>query len=443
MTISIVRCALVAAATLTLGAAAADDSDSFRHKRPEFRVVTLSSLDGSENAGNSINDLGLVAGFANLPDNNSRHAMLWLYGFRFDLGTLGGPNSNVPWPVKNTNGLIAGIAQTTTPQPRGETWSCRQFFSPPTRAVATCLGVVWEEGKIRPLPTFGGDNGFATGANNHRQVVGWAENTVVDDSCVAPQVLQFRAALWGPGVDQMRELRPLGNDRTSAATAINDKGQVVGISGACGTAVGGVAAAHAVMWDKGKTYPTHLGNLGGIAWNTPMALNERGEVVGFSNISEADGANFNAQAFRWTRGRGIENLGVLPGDSLSQALGINDKGQIVGLSCTAGFASCRAFLYERGVMMDLNELVPDDYADHLYTANDINNDGQIAGQAIKAGTEATVAVWVLPRGKHGRSDSAAADSVARNDANRVALPDDARQRILQRAFAAEARIVGR
>ena len=116
MNIAILRWALAAAATLTVGAAAGDGSDNFRHKRPEFRVVNLSSLGGSENAGNSINDHGLVAGFANLPDNNSRHATLWLYGFRFDLGTLGGPNSNVPWPVKNTNGLIAGIAQTTTPQ---------------------------------------------------------------------------------------------------------------------------------------------------------------------------------------------------------------------------------------------------------------------------------------------------------------------------------------
>jgi probable HAF family extracellular repeat protein len=438
MNISIVRWALCAAATLTVGAAAGGDaSDSFRHKRPEFRVVNLSALGGSENGGNSINDLGLVAGFANLPDNNSRHAQLWLYGFRFDLGTLGGPNSNVAWPVKNTNGLIAGIAQTTTPQPRGETWSCRSFFATPTRAAATCLGVVWEEGKIRPLPTFGGDNGFATGANNHRQVVGWAENKVEDSSCVAPQIYQFRAALWGPAINQMRELPPLGNDRTSAATAINDEGQVVGISGACGTAVGGVSAAHMVMWDKGRTIP--LGDFGGIAWNTPMALNERGDVVGFANIT--GGTAFNAQAFRWTRGRGIENLGVLPGDSLSQALGINEKGQIVGLSCTAGFGSCRAFLYDRGVMMDLNDLVPDDYADHLYTANDINNDGQITGYAIKAGTEESVAVWVIPVATHRGSN--AADSVARNDAKRIALPEDARQRVLLRAGATEAKLVGR
>ena len=208
MNTSIVRWTLAAAATLTVGAVAADTTDNFHHKRPDYRVVTLSSLGGAENAGNSINDLNVVGGFTNLPDNNSRHAMLWLYGFRFDLGTLGGPNSNIPWPVKNTNGLVSGIAQTTTPQPRGETWSCRSFFATPTRAAATCLGVVWEEGQIRALPTFGGDNGFATGANNQRQVVGWAENKVEDSSCIAPQIYQFRAALWGPGKNEMRQLPP-------------------------------------------------------------------------------------------------------------------------------------------------------------------------------------------------------------------------------------------
>src|SRR5512138_1950369 len=113
MNASIVRVALATAATLTVGTAAADSTDNFGHSRPDYRVVTLSSLGGSVNAGNSINDQNIVGGFANLPDNNSRHAMLWLYGFRFDLGTLGGPNSNVAWPVKNTSGLIAGIAQTT------------------------------------------------------------------------------------------------------------------------------------------------------------------------------------------------------------------------------------------------------------------------------------------------------------------------------------------
>jgi probable HAF family extracellular repeat protein len=149
---------------------------------------------------------------------------------------------------------------------------------------------------------------------------------------------------------------------------------------------------------------------------------------------------FNARAFRWTRGRGIENLGVLPGDALSQALGINERGQIVGISCTAGFASCRAFLYDRGVMMDLNDLVTDDYADHLYTANDINNDGQITGYAIKAGSEDAVAVWVVPVDKHGHGDFDAESTAAKSDAKRVPLPAQARQQILVRAGAAEAQL---
>ena len=38
--------------------------------------------------------------------NPSRHAVLWLDGSIIDLGTLGGPNSSVAWPVKNNRGLI-------------------------------------------------------------------------------------------------------------------------------------------------------------------------------------------------------------------------------------------------------------------------------------------------------------------------------------------------
>jgi len=412
---------------IALGSAVAPAAAS---AAPEYSVANLAAFGGTRNQANSINNDAIVSGFTTRPADLHRHATVWVSGQPYDLNTLGGPNSNVAWPVKNTSGLIAGIAQTTTPQPRGETWSCRSFFAFPTRAVATCLGVVWEEGRIRALPTLGGDNGFATGANNHRQVVGWAENTVEDSSCVLPQKLQFHATLWGPDLDQVRELPPLPGDSTSAATGINDKGQVIGISGACGTAVGGVSARHAVMWEKGK--PIHLGNLGGIAWNTPMALNERGDVVGFSNFSQEDGAVFNARAFLWTRGRGIQDLGTLPGDSISQALGINEQRQVVGISCTAGFASCRGFLWERGVMMDVNDLVAGDYADHVFTANDINNLGQITGFSLKAGTEDAVPIWALP----AAGDSREASNVAR----RVLLPPPVRQQVLARAFATEAQL---
>src|SRR5207247_5814817 len=84
---------------------------------------------------------------------------------------------------------------------------------------------------MQALPTLGGNQGFATGVNSRDQVVGWAETTVHDPTCNSPQVLQFRAVLWQPQQGAMQQLPPLPGDSTSAATAINDKGQAVGISG--------------------------------------------------------------------------------------------------------------------------------------------------------------------------------------------------------------------
>ena len=115
---------------------------------------------------------------------------------------------------------------------------------------------------MRGLPNFpGGNNGFATGANNLGQVVGWAENGVHDPTCCCHQVLQFRPAVWTLGpTDQIHELPLIPGDTSGAATAINDNGQIVGISGICDQAVGRHTAKHAVLWENGGV--TDIGNLG-------------------------------------------------------------------------------------------------------------------------------------------------------------------------------------
>jgi probable HAF family extracellular repeat protein len=345
----------------------------------EYRVANLPSLGGTISRGNSINNRGWVAGYSNLAGDQSRHAVLWLDESIFDLGTLGGPNSSVAWPVKNNRGLLVGISQTSTPDPLGERWSCSAFFPAATATGYTCLGFVWEKGVMRALPTLGGNNGFAAAANNRGQIAGWAENTVQDPTCVPPQVLQFRAVLWGPKHDQIQELPPLPGDTSSAATAINNRGQVVGISGTCDQAVGRHTAAHAVLWEKGTV--TDIGNLGGTTWNTPVAINQKGDVVGFASLPGSDPDNPLLHAFLWTRRHGIQDLGTLPGDVSSQANGINDRGQVVGVSCDAT-GNCRAFLWEDGVMKDLNTLVAPGYPAILTTAQDINDRGEITGRAF-------------------------------------------------------------
>src|SRR5438094_6066359 len=307
--------------------------------KTQYQVSNLPSLGGTSSGGNSINDQSWVAGYSRLLNRN-RHATLWRNSSLTDLGTLGGPNSSVTWNVKNTAGIIVGISQTADPQLLGESWSSAAFYSTPNNVGYINLGFVWEQGQMRGLPNFaGGNNGFATGANNLAQVVGWAENGVHDPTCCCTQVLQFRPAMWTLGPpDQIHELPLIPGDTSGAATAINDNGQIVGISGICDQAVGRPTAKHAVLWENGKV--TNIGNLGAQLWNTPTAINQHGDVVGFAgDPAFVEGEILHA--FIWTKDNGIKALKPLRGRTPqhvdSEAYGINEAQQVVGGSCDADF----------------------------------------------------------------------------------------------------------
>src|SRR4029077_4714962 len=248
----------------------------------QYQVSTLPDFGGTSSGGNSINDQSWAAGYSRFPNRN-RHATLWRNSLLTDLGTLGGPNSSVTWNVKNTQGIIVGISQTADPEPLGEAWSSAAFYSTPNNVGYINLGFVWQNNQMRGLlPFSGGDNSFATGANNFGQAVGWAENDFHDPTCVSPQVLQFRSAVWTLGPpDNIQDLPLIAGDSSGAATAINDNGQIVGISGICDQAVGRHTAKHAVLWENGTVtdiYP----NAPAPWWNTPTAINQRGDVVGFA-----------------------------------------------------------------------------------------------------------------------------------------------------------------
>lgn len=353
-----------------------------------YTVDLLPALGGSAR-GNALNERGWVGGFATLGDG-TRHAALWRHGAIADLGTLGGPNSNVQWPGLNDRGWVVGIAETAELEPNGEEWSCASFFPAVTHHV--CRGFVWKDGFMAALPTFGGPNGFATGVNNRGQVVGWAETAVHDPTCNAPQVLQFRAALWEPTRGTMRELRPLPGDSTSAATAINARGQVVGISGDCDVAVGEFSAKHAVLWDADGT-PHDIGSLGGEAWHTPMDIDEAGDVVGFSNPTGVTGGVFDTHAFLWTAKDGMRDLGVLPGDEFSEAFGINAHRQIVGISCGD---ACHPVLWQDGAIYDLNTLLALDAPGTILSVRHIDDTGRITGNFLETSTGRALAFTATP-----------------------------------------------
>lgn len=370
------------------------------HGQTHYRVVNLGvPLGGSASSTAAINSEGWIGGASNLNGDLDEHAVLWLYGFPLDLGTLGGPNSAVLWPGLNDFGQAVGISDTANTDPYGESWSCGAFL-PASHQGHTCVGFLWQWGSMTALPTLGGNNGFATGINNRGQAVGWAENTVHDPTCVAPQVLQFEAVVWGPRPGEMQQLTPYGSDPDSAATGINDGGQVVGISGVCQNAVGNQSALHALLWQNGT--PINLGNLGGTAWNTPMAINDNGLIIGFSDLTgDQNGNNPNFHAFSWTRPGPMQDLGTLSGDAISEALGVNQQAQIVGVSYASGFSNPRAFIYEDGAMTDLNTLAPNSPL-YLQVAQDINNSGVIVGMGCTPGncsaTSPQIAFVAIPTG---------------------------------------------
>src|SRR4029077_6781915 len=371
------------------------------HEPPKYYVFSLGDPGGGDvAAAASINNIGWIAGDAYQAGNTTEHAELWL-GTPFDLETLGGPNSAVAWPNKNNRGELAGIAETADMNPLGEAWSCAQANFP-TITNHVCLGFVWQDGVMSALPPLpGGVDSYAAGINNHRQVAGWAENGVHDPTCNnAPpvsQFLQFEAVVWGPELGQLTQLSPLSPDPDSAATAINDKGQVVGFSGLCANAVGGTSAQHAVLWEPDGT-PINLGNFdGGVAWNTPTAINNRSQVVGFGNQARTQGGAFNPVAFFWEKEHGIRPIAPIGDDTNSWAWGINNHGVVVGQSFGgADDPFGRAFLYEHGSIRDLNALTQPNSSLHLELANDINDEGEIVGFARDTNTGATVAFLAVP-----------------------------------------------
>ena len=360
-----------------------------------YRVTILN---GNGAQGNSVNDLGLVGGSHTLA-NNTIHATVWAFGHKLDLGTLGketGLSSRVQWPVKNVIGLVSGISLTDTLDPNQEGWSCGFFLPNPNFNV--CLGFVWDPlTGMRPLPTLGGTNGFATGTNNLGQTVGWAENNVHDSACVFPQVLQFKPVVWGPGRKQISALPLVGSDTSGAATAINDRGQIVGISGVCGFAVGGPTAARAVIWDNGV--PTVIANPNGaLYWNTPMMINERGDVVGFMGFPGDAAGNFTPP-FMWTRESGVTFLPLPSGDIAGTATSINARRQVVGYSNDASNPpNFHPVIWQGAQAMNLNALIEPnpELTGPIQLLFDINDRGEITGR-----TTTGQAILATPIGEPG------------------------------------------
>ncbi len=261
------------------------------------------------------------------------------------------------------------------------------------------------------LGTLGGTQSYVNGMNDFGQLVGWSFNA-------RGQMLPF---LWQHG--KMRGLAPLtvSDDWNGGnAVAINNRGDVVGNSV---TAAGKV---HAVLWphggrpvDLGTLVPGADGGAGAEEGSGALAVNDQGQVVGWS--THPDGGQ---HAFLWQEGRmtdlgtsarfsvtGINNRGWVVGTLLpapeqpvavvwragrvlriagppSNAMAVNEAGQVVGdLPDPAGGG--HAFLWQRGRLTDLG--VPRGGIGSV--ALSINDRGQILGRSEDARMRLIPLLW--------------------------------------------------
>lgn len=366
--------------------------------RTRYKVIDLGSLQGGAfSQPFSINSHGLVGGAASLP-NNEQRAVLWSRGLIVDLGTLGGANSVVFG--SNAREQVVGEAERSTEDPNGE-----DFCGFGTHH--KCSPFLWERGVLKALPTLGGDSGGANQINDQGLVSGFAENAQPDRRCPAPQMYEFKPVLWVNS--EVFELPTIAGDPDGVALSANSSGQIVGASGTCTTfnsnTLLNLLPVHALLWSEGRT--VDLGNLGGntgqAGGNLAWAINDRGQVVGVSDLA----GDTTFHAFLWTSNAGMKDIGTLPGDAASSASAINERGDVVGVSLDQNF-NPRAFLWQAGVMNDLNKLIPANSTLILLTACSINARREITGLAMTSSGEAHAYLAVPTHYEH--EDGAASTS---------------------------------
>jgi probable HAF family extracellular repeat protein len=381
-----------------------------KDKHPRYTVTDIGTLGGAFSFALGINDKGWVVGSSTMPGEQNVHAFLWRRGVIKDLGTLGGLNSGPSFSPFSERGDIGGAAETSTPDPNGETFCIFATPSLPPTGL-TCLPVVWHHGVATTLPTLGGNNGVANQINNRGQVAGVAENGVPLPPCLQGLGLPV---LWDKG--RVQALPMFSGDQAGVALAINERGQAAGFSASCN-------GLHALLWRKGNVID--LGNLGGTV-GIANAINNQREVVGQSNLP-GDGTT---DAFLWRNGV-MTDLGTLPGDVGSNALGINDRTQVVGASSIDACCDNRAFLWQGGVMTDLNTLIPAESPWFLTEADSINARGEIVGGAYNLITGEVHGILAIPcdeehANEEGCKDQAAVVQGEPRSSLKIVLPDNVR-----------------
>src|SRR5690348_350962 len=192
---------------------------------------------------------------------------------------------------------------------------------------------------VKDLGTLGGPYSFAYGLNNAGVVAGGAA-TATQNGDPSQAVFQApqTAFLWDRG--HIQNLGTLGGP-SSEAGGPNASGEAALISettaldprGSDFCAFGDHLQCLAAIWKNGKLKALDL--LPGGYNAAALGLNDRGQVIGYGDTDIYDPdcaatAGFRFQSILWEPNGSIRQLAPLPGDTVAFGFGINNRGQAVG-----------------------------------------------------------------------------------------------------------------
>jgi probable HAF family extracellular repeat protein len=293
------------------------------HGAAQYTVIDLGDY-----SANGINSSGKVVGVS----TTNGHAFRYDRGAFTDLGTLPGYWYSEGNDI-NADGVIAGLVNSGS----------------------SARGFVYSNHTMTMLGTLGGSQSWANAINDSGQIAGSAE---------LPSGFGHASIFSNGTVTDLGTLQNgIGN---SDAYDINASGQVVGYSNTTN------GSMHAFLYSNGKM--NDLGTLPDYSlYSYANSINDNGQVVGASFKS----MNQDVHAFLWVN-NAMTDLGTLGGIN-SNAIAINNKGQVVGTARTSS-GSIHAFIYENGVMRDLNVLAS--FSGTLWSATGINDNGQIIATGV-------------------------------------------------------------
>lgn len=312
----------------------------------DYTIAELPGIGGFSGSADAINEAGVIAGTVTTPlvDGEVSRAVRWVDGVPTVLETLGGASS---WALGiNNDGTVVGLATTaestvhacawdaagrvTDLDPFGGSLSMASAINDAGEIVglaetpgAETRPIHWTGGEAAVLRALGaGTNGVASGISEGGLIVGWEDDPVAGSGYRRT----VRAVRWRDGVPEAL----LGSaSMESVSQDVNTRGEIAGYTWP--TRDDENTAETGFVWFDGEIMA--IPALGGASCK-PVAINERGWVVGAAALAPADGADdAPAHAFLWRDGQ-ITDLGTLGGEE-SEAFGINEAGVIVGAAATA------------------------------------------------------------------------------------------------------------